>query len=124
MAEKNECLCEAGPKLIFACSGAADVGAIADQAARKLTREGVGKMYCTTGLGGRVPSILEMTKAASMVLALDGCPLDCVRHSLEEAGFTDFAHMRVTDLDMKKGETPVSEENIARVADQSQNILG
>jgi uncharacterized metal-binding protein len=110
--------------LIFACPGAADVGAIADQAARKLTREGAGKMFCTVGLGGRVSAILETTKSASMVLALDGCPLDSVRHSLEAAGFTGFAHMRVTDLDMPKGKTPVSEENIVRTADQGRRILG
>ena len=40
MAEKNVCACGSAPKLIFACSGAADVGAVADQAARKLTKDG------------------------------------------------------------------------------------
>ncbi len=44
--------CSSATKLIFACSGAADVGAIADQAARKLTRDGVGKMFCLAGIGG------------------------------------------------------------------------
>jgi uncharacterized metal-binding protein len=34
----NSCACNAAPTLIFACSGAADVGAIADQAARQLSR--------------------------------------------------------------------------------------
>ena len=33
MNEKNACACGAVPKLIFACSGAADVGAITAQAA-------------------------------------------------------------------------------------------
>jgi len=33
MSGSKECACGVGPKLIFACSGAADVGAIADQAA-------------------------------------------------------------------------------------------
>ncbi|MFH1550779.1 MAG: hypothetical protein ABIH04_09485 [Planctomycetota bacterium] len=32
--------CSGAPRLIFACSGAADVGTIADQAARKLARKG------------------------------------------------------------------------------------
>ena len=37
MCEKpHVCACNTAPKLVFACSGAADVGAIADQAARKL----------------------------------------------------------------------------------------
>ena len=51
MSEKNACACGSAPKLIFACSGAADVGAIADQAARKLTKDGAGKMYCLAGIG-------------------------------------------------------------------------
>ena len=45
--------------MIFACSGAADVGAVADQAARKMTRDGTGKMFCLAGIGGRVkPGLL------------------------------------------------------------------
>ena len=42
----SQSTCGGGPRLIFACSGASDVGEIADRAARKLSREGVGKMYC------------------------------------------------------------------------------
>ncbi len=38
-------------KLIFACSGAADVGGIADLAARTLHAEGSGKIYCLAGVG-------------------------------------------------------------------------
>ncbi|MFH0879717.1 MAG: putative zinc-binding protein, partial [Lentisphaerota bacterium] len=41
---KAACACGAAPKLIFACSGGSDVGALADQAARKMANEGAGKM--------------------------------------------------------------------------------
>jgi len=67
MSEQNVCACGAAPKLIFACSGAADVGAVADQAARKLTRNGAGKMFCLAGIGGRVSGIMATTAAASKV---------------------------------------------------------
>ena len=53
--------CSGRPKLVFACSGAADVGEIADRAARKLNREGTGKMFCMAGLGGRISGILKTT---------------------------------------------------------------
>ncbi len=122
MAEKDE-VCTSGPRLIFPCSGAADVGAIADQAARKLTREGGGKMFCTAGLGGKVEPILKATASASMIVALDGCALDCVKLSLEEAGFSDYVQVRVTDLGLEKGKAPVSEENIAKVASCVQEKL-
>jgi uncharacterized metal-binding protein len=77
MANPNECA--GGDTLIFACSGAADLGAISDQAARKMTREGTGKMFCLTGVGGRVPGIMEKTKAAARIVAIDGCSLDCAK---------------------------------------------
>lgn len=109
------CACSAAPKLIFSCSGAADVGHLSDLAARKLTQGGVGKMFCLAGIGGRVSGIVETTKSASKVLAIDGCPLDCARKSLEEAGFNDFEHMRLTDLGMEKGQSPVSDELVAKV---------
>jgi len=49
--EEKRSVCSRGPKLIFACSGAADVGALSDQAARKLTSEGFGQMFCLAGIG-------------------------------------------------------------------------
>jgi uncharacterized metal-binding protein len=110
------CACNGAPKLIFSCSGAADVGAVADQAARQLTREGAGKMFCLAGIGGRVSGIVESTKSAAAILAIDGCKLDCAKHCLEEAGFTGFAHLRLSDLGMEKGQTPPTDENVARVA--------
>lgn len=115
MGDNKENVCCAAPTLIFACSGAADVGAIADRAARKLTADGVGKMYCLAGIGGRVSGILKTTQEAEKILAIDGCPLDCTKLSLEEAGFTQFKHMDVTDLGLKKGKSPASNENIAAV---------
>ncbi len=36
MSKKNACACGSTPKLVFACSGAADVGTVADAATAKL----------------------------------------------------------------------------------------
>ena len=122
MSEKC-CACSAAPKLIFPCSGAADVGAIADQAGRKLTREGAGKMFCLAGIGGRVAGIMKTTQAASKLLVIDGCPLACAKHCLEEAGFKDFAHLQLADLGMTKGNTPCTDETVAQVAAAGANLL-
>jgi uncharacterized metal-binding protein len=115
--------CCGGPKLVFACSGAADVGAIADRAARALSREGAGKMYCMAGLGGDVGPIVETTRKASAILAIDGCGVDCVRHTLERLGFKDYAHMRVTDLGLEKGSSPANDENVAKAAGKAAEKL-
>ena len=115
MGDKNENVCCAAPTLIFSCSGAADVGAITDRAARKLTAVRAGKMYCLAGIGGRVSGILKTTQEAEKILAIDGCPLNCTKLSLEEAGFAEFEHMKVTDFGLEKGKSPATEENIAIV---------
>lgn len=70
MSENIHCACGAAPTLIFACSGSSDVGEIADRAARKLMRDGAGRMYCLAGVGGRVSGILLSTQAAQSILAI------------------------------------------------------
>ena len=119
----SACTCSAAPKLVFPCSGGSDVGAVTDQAARKLTRDGAGKMYCLAGIGGRVTGIMETTTAAAQVLAIDGCEQDCVRKTLELAGFTKFVHLRLSDLGMAKGQTPPNDATVAKVAARGRELL-
>ena len=121
--KKPSCACDAAPKLIFSCSGAADIGHVSDLAARKLTAESVGKMFCLAGIGGRVSGIMETTKAAAAILAIDGCPLDCARKTLEEAGFTQFEHIRLSDLGMEKGKTPATPEHVNQAAARGRMLL-
>ena len=123
MSQENSCSCSGGPKLIFACSGAADVGEIADRAARQLTKEGIGKMFCTAGIGGRVSGIMKTTESAERILAIDGCPLNCVKNSLEQAGFNKFDHLQLADLGLEKCNSPVTEENISKVAAKGKEMI-
>jgi uncharacterized metal-binding protein len=123
MQTSCSCSCSAGPKLIFSCSGAADVGALADQAARKLNKEGSGKMFCMAGIGGRVSGIMKSTEAAASILAIDGCALDCTKKSLEEAGFKQFNHLRLADLGFEKGKTEVDAGTIAKVFEKAKIYL-
>ena len=90
MNEPNSCECSAAPTLIFACSGAADVGEITDLVARKLTREGIGKMFCLAGVGGRVDPILETTKAAEQIVIV--CHRDQRRAVLADIVKEDVEH--------------------------------
>ena len=112
-----------GPTLIFACSGAADVGEISDRAAREMSKTGAGKMFCLAGIGGRVEGIMKKTSTASKILAIDGCELDCVKNCLQQAGFDNYEHFRVTDLGLEKGNTDINDENIAKVTVKGKEIL-
>ncbi len=124
MSAQQSCGCSGGPKLIFACSGAADVGEIADKAARKLNRDGVGRMFCMAGIGGRISGILKTSEAAESILAIDGCPLNCVKSSLEQAGFSDFKHLQLANLGLEKCKSPVTEESVNKVAAQAAEMIG
>jgi uncharacterized metal-binding protein len=123
MVQENSCSCSGGPKLIFACSGAADVGEITDKAARQLTKDGVGRMFCTAGIGGRISGIVKTTESADRILVIDGCPLDCVKSSLEQAGFNEFEHLQLADMGLEKCASPVTEENIAKVVAKGKELL-
>ncbi|MBN1516432.1 putative zinc-binding protein [Candidatus Sumerlaeota bacterium] len=112
---KHECAYGGDLKLIFTCSGAADVGGVSDQAGRELTRQGAGKMFCLAGVGGRVPGIMDTTRSAKTILAIDGCSTHCVKECLLQAGFTQFEHLSLTELDMPKGKTEANTENINKV---------
>lgn len=115
MSKKNTEICSASPTLLFPCSGAADVGEISDRAARTMTRAGWGKMFCLAGLGGLVPGIVKTAKEATKILAIDGCPLDCAKLTLEKAGLSNFSHLVVTELGLTKGQSQASDENIETV---------
>ena len=112
----NPTVCSGAPKLIFPCSGGSDVGALSDLAARQMTRDGTGKMYCLAGIGGQIPGILSTTQSASKILALDGCPMNCAKKILERAGFSGFEHLCLAEIGFQKGQSPATPENVAKVA--------
>ncbi len=101
--------------LVFACSGACDVGLIADGAARLLTEERIASMCCIAAIGAGVPDIVEKAQAARRMVAIDGCSSECSRKILEKAGFEGFAHIQLESFGMEKGKTPAGREKMQRV---------
>jgi uncharacterized metal-binding protein len=121
----SQCCCGGEAlKVIFTCSGAADIGGTADQAGRKLSAEGHGSLACLALVGAGSEGLILSAKEADTVLALDGCPLDCARKMLEKAGIANVSHLRLTDMGMKKGACPPSEENVERAASEGRKVLG
>ncbi len=119
----GSCTCGGGPKLIYSCSGAADVGELADRAARRLSAEGVGKMSCLAGIGGRVDGLTSLAKNASSILAIDGCDQQCAKKALEAAGFRGFLHLKLDELGFKKGASAPIEPGVARVVNRGKELF-
>jgi uncharacterized metal-binding protein len=115
MAEN--CCTNNGVKLIYACSGAADVGALADQAARKLRDEGFARMTCLAGIGAGLSGYIESAKGADENIVIDGCPTQCAKKALERIGVVPTSIM-LADLGYKKGETKVTEDFVNQIAEK------
>jgi uncharacterized metal-binding protein len=109
--------------LIFACSGAADVGEIADRAARQLTRQGSGKMFCVAAMGAQIPDMVDKARSAGRIAVIDGCERRCASKCVEKAGIHSFYSTEVTALGMEKFKSPANEERVATVVNQVNSLL-
>jgi uncharacterized metal-binding protein len=109
--------------VVYACSGCSDAGELADRIARQLTREGAAEMSCLAGIGGRVKSLVNKAASAERILAIDGCPLNCTRHTLELAGFKNFEHLELHQLGFRKNSCPVTNDRIAVGVNAARKIL-
>lgn len=118
MSEK--CSCETSRVLVFPCSGGADVGALSDAVARKMSKEGKAKMFCLAGIGAHVDGMIESAKSADRIISIDGCPVMCAKKLLEHAGFSPDAVV-LKQLGFEKGKTDINDDVVAGVA---SSILG
>ena len=117
------CNCDSAPRLIFPCSGASDTGELTDRAARKMTQDGIGSMACLAGIGGQVNGIVLSAEAAGSLMAIDGCPLNCAKKTLEHAGLKNILHIQLTELGLLKGQSRISEDNIDLVKEKGKQLL-
>ena len=109
--------------VVYACSGCSDAGELADRIARQLSRDGVARMSCLAGIGGRVKSLVTTAEKAERILVVDGCPLNCARHTLQLAGFQNFEHLELHKIGIRKGSCPVTEERISAGVEAAKAIL-
>jgi len=110
----GNCMCNETGVLIFPCSGGSDVGELSDRAARKMAKCGQAKMFCLAGIGAHIPGMIESTKAANKLIAIDGCPVSCSKKTLEHAGFKVMAY-NLKDMGFEKGKTNINDESIDKV---------
>lgn len=111
---EEKCCCGSKVRLIFPCSGGSDVGELTDRVARKLTKDGAGKMYCLAGIGAHLSGFLESTKAADAVIAIDGCPTACASKTLEHAGFKPKKY-NLKEMGFAKGQSPASDDAVTKI---------
>jgi uncharacterized metal-binding protein len=108
--------CSGGVRLIYSCSGAADVGEIADKVARKLRNEGFAKMNCLSAIGADVSGYVQSAKDADENIIIDGCPVACARKNFERIGVTPKSYVLTENFGLKKGETPATDKIVTEIS--------
>jgi len=124
-AESSSC-CGGGGKtvLLYACSGGANVGEIADKAARELMCAGQGTMFCLAGLGGDIQGMVQTARDADVNLVIDGCPMDCAKKTFDRHGITNYKQIKVTDLGIEKVKgVRCTSEQVAKVISKAKEVL-
>lgn len=98
-------------KVVYACSGCADVGDVADQVSRKLRIDGFAtpKASCLAGIGAGITPFIEAAKAADTVITIDGCEIGCAKKIIDNIGLKPHAFF-LTEMGQEKGKTTPSPE--------------
>ncbi|MGQ9557457.1 MAG: putative zinc-binding protein [Desulfurispora sp.] len=124
MADNCSCTASASEILIFPCSGASNVGQIANQVGVELTKNGVGRMFCLAGIGGHVESFIESARGAKRLVAIDGCPVKCAKHTLEHAGINITDYLVITEEGIKKAHNfDLNATDIQKIYDRVRSSL-
>lgn len=108
---------------LFVCfGGMSNVGTLTGLAGLEAVgRAGQDKarIFCLGGLPTGAPSVLEKTRAVGRIVTVDGCPLNCARKIVLDAGFTPTQSLTlVQDCGLKKGPPPAySQADLETVVD-------
>ncbi len=122
---ESKCLCSSSDIKIVACSGASNVGQIANQAAIDLAKAKVGGFFCLAGVGGHIKGMIKAGKQADLVAAIDGCPVQCATKTLQHAEIEPAIQIIVTDLGIEKShEIAFDKGDCSIVIEKVKNEMG
>lgn len=101
--------------LVYSCSGCSSAAQLANDLALRLDADAVAQMSCIAGVGGDVPSLVRLATSGRPIIAIDGCPLHCVAHSLARHGVTPKRHVDLSEHDVKKRRGPYADAQLEAV---------
>ena len=102
--------------LFYACSGGANVGEVADKAARKMMYDGAGSMFCLAGIGAGIQGMIQTARDADLNVVIDGCDVDCAKKIFDNCGVTNYVQIKVTDLGIEKVKgVRATDDHVAKV---------
>lgn len=125
MEEKEKCLCSSGDVKIVSCSGASNVGQIANQAAIDLSKANVGGFFCVAGVGAHIKGMVKKAKEADLIVAIDGCPVQCAAKTLQQVEIEPAVQVIVTELGIEKShDIEIDQKYCSAVVEKVKEELG
>lgn len=88
--------------LVYSCSGCSSVAQMANYLAVQLDRSGHAEMSCIAGVGGNVKKLVHIAKSGRNLIAIDGCPLACVKACLDMQGLKPDVHIKLDNFGVSK----------------------
>lgn len=112
---KCSCSCENScPTLLYACSGAANTGFLADNVARTLMKDDSGQMTCLAAVGAGLSGFIASAKGANNIV-IDGCPVGCGKKIFEDNSLP-YTQIVLTELGVEKGKTEITADVIREIS--------
>lgn len=111
--------------LVYSCSGCSNVAQLANTLALRLDRAGLAEMSCIVGVGGHVAALVNKARSGRRILALDGCPLQCVEGCLNQHGLHADVHLILSQHGLRKryGED-CTEEQSDELFEEVKQLIG
>ena len=88
--------------LVYSCSGCSSAAQMANYLALRLDRLGIAEMSCIAGVGGDVPHLTKIAQSGRPIVALDGCPLECVKNCLARHALKPELHVLLSAHGVRK----------------------
>ena len=102
MEEKKKCMCGCSDVRVVACSGASNVGQIANQAAIELAKRRWPDSSAWRESERHIKGMVKSAKEADLMVAIDGCPVQCAAKTLQHAEIEPAIQIIVTELGIEK----------------------
>ncbi|AMN47340.1 zinc-binding protein [Steroidobacter denitrificans] len=88
--------------LVYSCSGCSSAAQTSNSVAIALDRRNLAEMSCIAGVGGDVKKLVKVAKSGRPIIAIDGCPLACVKNSLARHGVEPAVWHELSQYEVEK----------------------
>jgi uncharacterized metal-binding protein len=90
----------------------------------ELAKEKVAGFFCLAGVGAHIKGMVKSGKEAGLMVAIDGCPVQCAAKTLQHAEIEPAIQVIVTELCIEKSHDISFDENAcSKVVDKVKEEL-